>query len=104
MRRLQTVLFLALVSVPLAGPGAGDPVASDMRQVLSLAFADAAASIQGDPAGACAQVEHTRQVFGALVTEYSTRSGDQHFRQTLRDWFYAYCGHGPEASAPSDGD
>ena len=104
MRRFRIVLFLVLVSLPLARLSASDPVAAEMRGVLALAFADAQDSIHQDPAGACTQVEHTRQVFGSLLTEYSTRSGDWSFKRTLRDWFYRYCGYGPEKPLPSDGD
>jgi hypothetical protein len=99
------ILILILLAV---GGGArlraADAVAADMRNLLGLAFADASAAIKVDPDRACAQVERTRQVFGPLVTEYSTRSGDPSFRNILRGWFYTYCGYGPEKSAPSDGD
>jgi hypothetical protein len=104
VRRFRIILLLVLASVPLARLGAADLVAADMRGVLRLAFADAQDGIQKDPASACRVVEHTRQVFGSLLTEYSTRSGDGGFKKTLRDWFHRYCGYGPEKPLPSDGD
>jgi hypothetical protein len=104
MRRGAILVLVILTALASGGLEAADPVAADMRGVLALAFADAEDSIRQDPADACAQVERTRQVFGALLTEYSTRSGDWSFKRRLGDWFHHYCGYGPEKPLSSDGD
>jgi hypothetical protein len=105
MRRGGILAIAIMITGMMGSPlRAADAVASDMRDVLTLAFADARESIQKDPAGACAMVEHTRQVLGSLIMEYSTRSGDASFKRVLRAWFYRYCGYGPEKPLPGDGD
>ena len=76
-------LLCVLVAVALLGAhrpavaaAAADPVAQDLRAVLTLGFDDAEAAARAEPAQACRIMERHWQVFGGMVQEYSTRSGD----------------------------
>lgn len=93
-----------LLALPAAPARAADPVAGQMGRLLRLGFKDLARSLAAEPDKACAAMEHFHEVFGPLIVEYSTRSGDLRYKEKQRSLYERSCGHAMETPAMGDGD